>query len=176
MRKPIRIHKYLFACASLLALAVVCFESPAAIAQTQLPPEQMQAITTLTKSLSWQATTYCVPIVAMYNLRYSIAFAPTAKSKPGEIWRFDQIATPEVVRQTQYVSPNVNVLYGYSFVDLSREPVILSVPDSHGRYYMVEIVDMWTNAFAYAGGVATGYGAGKFALVGPGWHGRFRKE
>jgi hypothetical protein len=54
---------------------------------------------------------------------------------------------------------------------LRREPVILSVPDSHGRYYMVEIVDMWTNAFAYAGGVATGYGAGKFALVGPGWQG-----
>jgi hypothetical protein len=32
-------------------------------------------------------------------------------------------------------------------------------------------VDMWTNSCAYAGGVATGYGAGKFALVGPGWHG-----
>ena len=107
-----------------------------------------------------QAATYCVPIVAMYNLRYSISFAPTAKSKPGELWRFAQIATPEVARQTGYVSPNVNVLYGFGFVDLRREPVILSVPNSHGRYYMVQMVDMWTNSFAYAGGTATGYGGG----------------
>jgi hypothetical protein len=52
----------------------------------------------------------------------------------------------------------------------------LSVPNSHGRYYMVEIVDFWTNAFAYAGGVATGYKGGKFALVGPGWKGRLPSD
>jgi DNA sulfur modification protein DndE len=121
--------------------------------------------------MTLQAATYCAPTVAMYNLRYSVSFAPTAKSKPGELWRFTQIATPEVARQTHLISPNVNVLYGFGFVDLRREPVILSVPDSHGRYYMVQMVDMWTNSFAYAGGTATGYGEGKFALVGPGWHG-----
>ena len=38
---------------------------------------------------------------------------------------------------------------------------------------MVEIVDFWTNAFAYAGGVATGYKGGKFALVGPAWRANF---
>jgi hypothetical protein len=105
----------------------------------------------------------------MYNLRYSISFAPTAKSKPGEIWRFAEIATPTVAEQTGYVTPNVNVLYAFGFVDLRREPVILTVPNSHGRYYMVEIVDMWTNAFAYPAGAATGYSGGKFALGGPGW-------
>ena len=57
-------------------------------------------------------------------------------------------------------------------MDLGPEPVILSVPDSHGLYYMVEIVDMYTNAFAYAGGKATGYKGGKFALVGPSWKGQ----
>jgi len=45
------------------------------------------------------------------------------------------------------------------------------VPNSQGRYYMVEICDMYTNAFAYAGGVATGYNGGTFALIGPGWKG-----
>ena len=52
------------------------------------------------------------------------------------------------------------------------EPIILSVPDSKGRYYLVEIVDMYTNAFAYVGGLQTGYKGGKFALVGPGWKGK----
>jgi hypothetical protein len=128
-------------------------------------------MTTLMKSLAMQAATYCAPTVAMYNLRYSISFAPTAQSKPGKIWRFAEIATPTVAQQTGYVTPNVNVLYGFGFVDLRREPVILTVPNSHGRYYMVEIVDMWTNAFAYPAGAATGYGGGRVALVAPGWHG-----
>jgi hypothetical protein len=172
MVKPLRVHKhYQLLCAVLLFVAMVCLESPAAAAQTQVPPEQLQAITTLTKSLSTQAATYCAPIVAMYNLRYSVSFAPTAKSKPGEIWRFAEIATPTVAQQSGYVSPNVNVLYGFGFVDLRPEPVILTVPDSRGRYYIVEIVDMWTNSFAYPAGAASGYSGGKFALVGPGWHG-----
>jgi hypothetical protein len=63
------------------------------------------------------------------------------------------------------------VIYGFGFADLGAEPVILSAPDSGGRYYMVEIVDMWTNAFAYPAGGASGYKGGKFALVGPGWKG-----
>jgi DNA sulfur modification protein DndE len=48
---------------------------------------------------------------------------------------------------------------------------ILTAPDSGDRYYMIEIVDMYTNAFAYPAGGASGYKGGKFALVGPGWKG-----
>jgi|SRR5579884_447153 len=153
-----------------ILLAATISSASSALPGSAQPPEQVQVASWI-RSLSIQAATYCAPIVAMYNLRYSISFAPRAKSRPGEIWRFATIATPTVVRQTQYVTPNVNVLYGYGFIDLRREPVILSVPDSHGRYYMVEMVDMWTNDFAYAGGTATGYRGGKFALVAPGWHG-----
>jgi Protein of unknown function (DUF1254) len=48
------------------------------------------------------------------------------------------------------------VIYGFGFLDLRQEPVIVKAPDSNGLYYMVEICDMWTNAFAYIGGKATG--------------------
>ena len=65
----------------------------------------------------------------------------------------------------------MNTVYGFGFLDLGSQPQVLSVPDSDGRYYMVEIVDMWTNAFAYAGGVETGYKGGTFVLAGPGWQG-----
>jgi DNA sulfur modification protein DndE len=84
----------------------------------------------------------------------------------------EDVSTPALSQQAGYVTPNVNVIYGFGFVDLTQEPVILSVPDSKGLYYVVEIVDMYTNAFAYAAGKATGYGGGNFALVGPGWSGR----
>ena len=84
----------------------------------------------------------------------------------------ENTSTPELSKESGYVTPNANVVYGFGFMDLGPEPIILSAPDSHGLYYMVEIVDMYTNAFAYVGGKTTGYTGGKFALVGPGWKGR----
>jgi hypothetical protein len=63
------------------------------------------------------------------------------------------------------------VIYGFGFADLGAEPVILTAPNSEGRYYMIEVVDMWTNAFVYPAGGISGYKGGKFALVGPGWQG-----
>jgi hypothetical protein len=122
-------------------------------------------------ALALQAATYAVPIVAMYNLRHATSVGPQAKVPPNEIWYIDNIASPAVAAQAGYVTPNVNVIYGFGFMDLGREPVVLNAPDSGGRYYMVEICDMWANAFAYIGGTATGYKGGTYALVGPGWQG-----
>jgi hypothetical protein len=123
-------------------------------------------------SLALQAATYAMPIVAMYNLRDSTCVGPHAKVPPNEIWRIENIASPEIAEQAGYVTPNVNVIYGFGFMDLGQQPIILDAPDSQGRYYMVEICDMWANAFAYVGGMATGYHGGTFALVGPGWQGK----
>ncbi|MBV8521340.1 MAG: DUF1254 domain-containing protein [Acetobacteraceae bacterium] len=122
-------------------------------------------------SLALQAATYAAPIVAMYNLRASVSFGPKSKAPPGQIWFFDQIATPKIAAESGYTTPNVNTLYGFGFADLGQEPYILTAPDSDGRYYMIELVDMWDAAFAYPAGVVAGYKGGKFALVGPGWNG-----
>ena len=145
-------------------------EAPAAMSE-RASPEQTEAIGTLVHSLALQAAIYAAPIVAMYNLRSTISFGPEAKAPPGELWRIENIATPEIAEKAGYVTPNVNVVYGFGFIDLGQQPFILGAPDSQGRYYMVEIVDMWTNAFAYVGGIATGYKGGTYALVGPGWRG-----
>ena len=122
--------------------------------------------------LALQAATYAAPIVAMYNLRDATSVGTGAKVAPNEIWRVENIANPAIAEQTGYVTPNVNVIYGFGFMDLGQQPIILSAPDSQGRYYAVEICDMWTNAFAYVGGTATGYKGGTFALAGPGWRGQ----
>jgi hypothetical protein len=138
----------------------------------KLPPVQAKAMHDWTYSLALQAANYGAPLVTMYDMRYHNAVGPKPKAAPNAIWRMENISTPELSREAGYVTPNVNTVYGFGFMDLRPEPVILSVPDSGGLYYMVEIVDMYTNAFAYAGGKATGYTGGKFALVGPGWKGQ----
>jgi len=55
------------------------------------------------------------------------------------------------------VTPNVNTVYGFGFLDLSQEPIVITAPDSGGRYYMIELIDMWNNAFAYPAGNKVGY-------------------
>ena len=68
-------------------------------------------------------------------------------------------------------APNADTLYSSAWLDLSKEPYILHVPDEHGRYYLMPMLEAWTDVFASPGTRTTGTGAGDFAVVGPGWHG-----
>lgn len=140
-------------------------------AATTLTQPQQKALQEWSYTLAIQAATWGVPLVTMYALRYNDAVGPHAKAVPNSIWRMEDISTPKLSQEAGYVTPNVNTVYGFGFMDLRQEPIILEAPDSNNRYYMIEIVDMWTNAFAYVGGKTTGYKGGKFALVGPGWKG-----
>lgn len=74
------------------------------------------------------------------------------------------------------VRPNVDTLYSSAWLDLSKSPIILSVPDTHDRYYLLEILDAWTNVFASIGKRTTGTKAKKFIIVGPGWSGKIPKK
>ena len=66
---------------------------------------------------------------------------------------------------------NVDTLYSFAWLDLSKEPIILSVPDTDDRYYLLPVLDAWTNVFASPGKRTTGTKAGHFAIVGPNWKG-----
>lgn len=70
-----------------------------------------------------------------------------------------------------FVTINNDTLYSMAQIDLSVGPVLLRVPDTEGRYYVLQFVDAWTNNFAYVGHRATGTQAGAFLLVPPGWSG-----
>ena len=150
----------------------LCAASPA-LAQTtaKYSADQAKALEDWTYAVALDAANWGSPAVIMYNMRASDALGAKPKAAPNSIWRMTNISTPELSVESGYVTPNVNVIYGFGFLDLGPEPIILSVPDSKGLYYLVEIVDMYSNAFAYAGGTATGYKGGKFALVGPGFKG-----
>ena len=69
------------------------------------------------------------------------------------------------------VRPNVDTLYSQAWLDLSREPIILHVPDTFKTYYVLQMLDDWTNVFASIGARTTGTKEGNFVIVGPGWKG-----
>jgi hypothetical protein len=70
------------------------------------------------------------------------------------------------------VRPNADTLYSIAWLDTGTEPVILSVPNTGDRYYLMQFMDAWTNTFAVPGTRTTGNRAGNFAIVGPKWNGR----
>jgi hypothetical protein len=69
------------------------------------------------------------------------------------------------------VRPNNDTLYSIAWLDLSEEPLVLTVPDTAGRYYVMPLMDAWTNVFATVGKRSYGTGAGEFVIVGPQWQG-----
>ena len=79
--------------------------------------------------------------------------------------KYPTAAYKDVVRM------NVDTLYSFAWLDLSKEPLVLSVPDTHDRYYLMPILDAWTNVFTSPGKRTTGTKAGEFAIVGPNWTG-----
>src|ERR1700722_12570047 len=60
------------------------------------------------------------------------------------------------------VGPNIDTLYGYSWIDLTKEPVLLHVPDTNDRYYSIQLLDEYQNTYAYVGRRATGTKDGTF--------------
>jgi hypothetical protein len=68
--------------------------------------------------------------------------------------------------------PDSDVLYSLAWVDVSREPVILSHPNMGNRYFAFELVAFSSDNFDYVGQRSTGKKAGHFAISGPGWKGR----
>ena len=77
----------------------------------------------------------------------------------------------------QIATPNNDTLYTQSFCDVSKEPLVLSVPKVDAeRYYCIQFWDPNGDTKHYVGSRETGREAGNYVIVGPDWEGKLPKD
>jgi hypothetical protein len=124
--------------------------------------------------LGLNAVIWGYPAVKLEQLMRVRASADSVKlgnpqSAVNQLGLVRQLRGPEF---KQVATPNNDTLYAQAFCDVSREPLIVSVPKvDDKRYYGIQLWDPNGDTFAYIGTRMTGREAGNYALVGPDWKG-----
>lgn len=128
------------------------------------------------KEIGVNAYLYFYPLVTMDVTRKQMTNMEAGK-KPGygPMNEFAQVREYPSGDDKVVVRPNFDTLYSIAWLDIVKEPIILSVPNTDGRYYLMPILDMWTDAFAVPGKRTTGTEAGDYAIVPQGWKGKLPK-
>jgi hypothetical protein len=140
------------------------------LAQTSTPRAQTMSEQDA-YAIARDAYVYAYPIVSMQVTRQQVTNVPdaTSVSLRAPVNQFAHARTYPKADARDVV--RFNTLYSFAWLDLAPEPIILSVPDMGGRYFMLPMLDMWTDVFCVVGSRTTGAKAGNYAIVAPGWTG-----
>jgi hypothetical protein len=94
---------------------------------------------------------------------------PDAEHAP--MGRMIRMRTYPAVDNHCCAAPNADTLYTEAWLDVSKEPWVLSIPDMGNRYYIVPLLDGYSEVFHVSSPPTTGYKAQTYAITGPGWTG-----
>lgn len=122
-------------------------------------------------ALAIDAYQFGYPLVTMEYTRRVLtnAVAPDAKAAPmGQLVRMREYPNAQFRAVT---APNADTLYTTGWFDVDKEPWVITVPDMGDRYFLLPMLDGWTNVFASPGSRTTGGKAQTFAITGPNWKG-----
>jgi hypothetical protein len=130
-----------------------------------------------THAIGVDAYLYFYPLVTMDITRKQLT---NQKPVPGGIGgpmnRFANVGAFPTADMKVVVRPNFDTLYSSGWLDLTKEPMVVSAPDTNGRYYLLPMLDMWTDVFASPGWRTTGTAAANFLVTPPGWTGAVPTE
>jgi DNA sulfur modification protein DndE len=114
---------------------------------------------------------YGYPLVIMDQTKKVMTNTVTPNPSQAPLGQFVHARTYPDVSSHETAAPNIDTLYSTAWLDVSKEPYILHVPNENGRHYLMPMLSGWTDVFAAPGTRTTGSKAGDYAITGPGWQG-----
>ncbi|QIP09602.1 DUF1254 domain-containing protein [Bradyrhizobium symbiodeficiens] len=157
------------ACTTIAGALIVIAGLGNARAQS-LTPEEAQSIAT-------DAYIYFYSLISMdITRKQSTNIEPGKEFAKGPMNTFVNVPAFPPGDLKIVVRVNFDTLYSVAWLDLTKEPLVVSAPDTDGRYYLLPMLDMWTDVFASPGWRTTGTKAGNFVLVPSGWRPDLREK
>jgi hypothetical protein len=124
------------------------------------------------RRIAEEAYVYGFPLVMNYGVMYEYFIdksSPAYKAPINHIYNTARVYTP---KDTTIVTPNSDTPYSFVCMDLRAEPYVLTLPAiEKTRYYSVQLIDLYTFNYGYAGSRTTGNDGGRFLIAGPNWKG-----
>lgn len=124
------------------------------------------------KQIAEEAYIYGFPMVMNYKVFHDSFLDPIAKGYKGPMNQIHGEARVYTHEDTTVQTPNSDTPYAILGADLRAEPLVLCIPEiDEGRFYNVQMVDMYTHNYGYIGSRTTGNAAACYLIAGPDWEG-----
>jgi hypothetical protein len=157
---------------SFLAACVVSITAASTPGLAQAPEIDAEA-----QAIGVDAYLYLYPLVTMdVTRRQATNIEPGKVFGRGPMNMFVNVPAFPPANFRDVVRSNFDTLYSIAWLDLTKEPQVVSAPDTQGRYYLLPMLDMWTDVFASPGWRTTGTKAGSFLVTPPGWRPDLREK
>ena len=122
--------------------------------------------------LATEAYLFGYPLVKMDLTRQVMTNVRFPEGMNAPLGQFARIRTYPPPSNHEITTPNADTLYTAVWLDVAKEPWVLSLPDTHGRYCLFPMLDGWSTVFQAPGKRTTGTGPQKYVITGPGWKGK----
>jgi hypothetical protein len=135
-------------------------------AAEQEPLTEEQAL-----QLGVDAYIYGYPLVVMDSVRRVNTNVAVPQGKLAPVGHFAHFRSFPDASKRDIAGANVDTLYSFAWLDLSEGPYVLHLPEANGRFYLMPILNGWTEVIGNPGTRTTGDKAGDYAITGPRWTG-----
>jgi hypothetical protein len=155
-----------------LSLCLGAAAAPVALAEGAEPISEQEA-----QAIGVDAYVYLYSLVTMdISQKQFTNIEPGKEFGKGPMNMFVSVPEYPPASFRGVVRSNFDTLYSIAWLDLTKEPMIVSVPDTGGRYYLLPMLDMWTDVFASPGWRTTGTAAATYIVTPPGWRPDLRER
>jgi hypothetical protein len=119
-----------------------------------------------------EAYIYAFPMLEDYKTMYTQTIDQSSPAYKGPFNTPSYSTTLAGPENTEIVRYNNDNLYTFIRLDLRAEPMVVTVPAMGDRYYVIQLVEMFTYNLGYIGTRTTGSEPASFMITGPNWDGQ----